>query len=171
MEMDQESKLQERERKSKSQMKREMLALQALGEELVSLRPDQTDSIEMPEELRDAVRFARSLKKTEARRRHMQYIGTLMRGIPPEPIREALEAIRSGRTAEAERFQEIERWRTELMEGGSDLLERLVQGFPHADRHKLRQLVTSARKEREGHQPPKASRALFRYLREISRPS
>ena len=44
---------------SKSQRKRDMHALQALGAELVRLRRDQLQRIELPEELREAIEFAR----------------------------------------------------------------------------------------------------------------
>lgn len=81
------------EQKSKSQVKREMLALQSLGEQLVDFSPNQIGQIEMPQELREAVLFARTLKKNEARRRQMQYIGTLMRDVDPEPIRKAVAEI------------------------------------------------------------------------------
>jgi ribosome-associated protein len=85
------------EQKSKSQIKREMLALQSLGEHMVDLSPNQISKIEMPQELREAVLFARTLKKSEARRRQMQYIGTLMRDADPEPIQKAVEAISRSR--------------------------------------------------------------------------
>jgi ribosome-associated protein len=39
--------------------------------------------------------------------------------------------------------------------------------FPLADRQHLRKLVRQARHEHEQKQPPRASRQLFRYLREL----
>src|SRR5437763_7765490 len=63
------------EEKSKSQIKREMYALQDLGEQLVRLSRGQLEQVELPQELREAVLFARSLKKHEAHRRQLQYIG------------------------------------------------------------------------------------------------
>ncbi len=89
------------EKKSKSQVKREMLALQSLGEQLVLLTSTQISSIEMLQELREAVLFAKTLKKREARRRQMQYIGTLMRDADPEPIRKGLDGISRGRRHDA----------------------------------------------------------------------
>ena len=64
-----------------------MIALQSLGEQLVVLALDQISKIEMPQELREAVIFAKTLKRNETRRRQMQYIGALMRDADPEPIR------------------------------------------------------------------------------------
>ena len=156
------------ERKSKSQVKREMLALQALGEQLVELPLGQINKIEMPEDLREALLFAKSLKKNETRRRQMQYIGTLMREADPEPIRKALEAINRGQGPEAGLFQELEQLRNGLIDGNESLIEKALNRFPDADRQRLRQLANNARKEKEGEKPPKSSRALFRYLKELA---
>jgi ribosome-associated protein len=157
------------EPKSKSQAKREMLALQELGEKLVELPLSQINKIEMDQDLREAILFARTMKKGGAWRRQLQYIGTLMRDVDPEPIREALEAISRGRNLEARLFQKLERWRDELIGGNEELVEEIVGHFPDADRQQLRRLVLNARKEKEANKPPKSSRALFRYLRELSK--
>ncbi len=155
------------ELRSKSQMKKEMLALQALGEKLVELSADQIKKIDMPMELRDALFFAKKIDKGEARRRQLQYIGVLMRKADPEPIQKALDIISKGQLQNAKQFEELERWRDELVEGSDGLLEEIVSRG--ADRQTLRHLVLSARKEREGNKPPKASRALFRFLRALSK--
>jgi ribosome-associated protein len=156
------------EQKSKSQVKREMLALQELGEQLVDLSPNQITKIEMPQDLREAVLFAKTLKKNEALRRQMQYIGTLMRDADPEPIRKAVAEISRGRWQDIQLFRELEEWRKGLIDGNDGFLGEIVNHFPDADRKRLRRLALNARKEREGNKPPQAARALFRYLRELS---
>ena len=156
------------EQKSKSQAKREMLALQSLGEQLVDLSPNEISKIEMSQDLREAVLFARTLKKREAWRRQMQYIGTLMRDADPGPIRKAVAEIGRGRGHDAQLFRELEQLRNGLIEGNDEFLANTVNHFPDADRKRLHRLALNARKEREGNKPPKASRALFRYLRELS---
>ena len=157
------------EPKSKSQVKREMLALQSLGEQLVKLAPVQISKMEMPQDLREAVLFARKLKRGEALRRQMQYIGSLMREADPEPIRKTLDEIGRGQRQEAQLFQEIEQWRDKLIDGNDEPLGDILNRYPDADRRRLRQLVLNARKEKEGSRPPKSLRALFRYLRELSK--
>ncbi len=157
------------EQKSKSQVKREMLALQSLGEQLVEVSPSQLREIEMPEDLREAVLFARTLKKRGAKRRQMQYIGTLMRDVAPESIRTAMTEIRRGRGQDLRLFRELEQWRNGLIEGNEELLADIVNHFPDADRKRLLRLALNARKEREGNKPPQAARALFRYLRELAK--
>lgn len=157
------------DQKSKSQIKREMLELQNLGEELLGLSADQLGKIEMPEDLREAVLFAGKLKKGEALRRQLQYIGSIMREVDPEPIRLALEEVKRGRRVDAERFRNLEAWREALVEGDEGLMEEIIARFPGVDRQRLRQLILNARKEKKLERPPTSSRSLFRYLREISR--
>ncbi len=79
---------------SKSARKREYLALQKLGEELLTLRKADLLAIELDEDLREAVLEARQIKSRGALRRQKQYIGKLMRRIDPEPLRTALAKVR-----------------------------------------------------------------------------
>lgn len=158
----------ETERKSKSQIKREMLALQALGERLAELSSDQIKKIELPLELRDALLICKTIGKGEARRRQLQYIGALMRETDPEPIQKALDAIDSGDRQAELQFKELDRWRDKLIDGNDDLIGEILSRFPGTDRQTLRQLVLNARKERGRLKSPKASRVLFRFLRALS---
>ena len=79
---------------SKSAKKREYQALQKLGEELLTLRESDLLSIELDEDLFEAVMEARRIKKRGALRRQKQFIGRLMGRVDPEPIRIALERLR-----------------------------------------------------------------------------
>ncbi len=79
---------------SKSARKREYHALQKLGEELISLRGSELQSMPLDEDLREAVLEARRMKAHGALKRQKQYIGKLMRHLDPEPIRTALERLR-----------------------------------------------------------------------------
>jgi ribosomal 50S subunit-associated protein YjgA (DUF615 family) len=84
------------EYKSRTQKKNEDRALQRLGEQLVTLPFGQLKTMELPEELLTAIEFMRTIKSRGARRRQIQYIGSLMRHIDPQPIETALECIRTG---------------------------------------------------------------------------
>ncbi len=153
--------------KSKTQKKKEALALQDLGEKLVKLSAEQTKEMKLPEELHNAVSFARTIKSRGALKRQMQFIGTLMRKIDNSPVREAIENIEEGNYKKALKFKETENWREELIAGDRVLLEDILNKYPEADRQKLNQLIRNAVKERENEKSPKASRVLFRYLSEI----
>jgi len=79
---------------SKSARKREYLALQKLGEELLTLRESELLDIALDEDLLEAVLEARQIRSHGALRRQKQYIGKLMRQIDPEPLRAALARLR-----------------------------------------------------------------------------
>ncbi|HHH47294.1 MAG TPA: DUF615 domain-containing protein [Gammaproteobacteria bacterium] len=153
--------------KSKSQLKREMHALQALGEELARLSPEQFKKFELPEALRDAVEEARRINSRGALKRQLQYVGRVMRDVDPAPIREQLDALRGQSRQAAARLHRIERWRDRLLEQGDHVLEELLAAHPDVDRQYLRQLVRNAGKEKQANKPPRSARLLFRYLREL----
>ena len=156
--------------KSKSQIKREMLALQILGERLVNLPAEQMNKMGLPPELHDAILFAKSIKSRTARRREVKHIGVLLREIDVDPIVSDLDDTARIQRRETEAFHHLEIWRNRLLEGDDVLLEEILQRFPDADRQGLTQLVRNARTEKNSGKPPKSARALFRYLRELSGP-
>ncbi|MGH8631123.1 MAG: ribosome biogenesis factor YjgA, partial [Burkholderiales bacterium] len=129
---------------SKTQRKREMHALQALGETLAALPLERLAQLDLPEVLRDALMHARQISKWGARRRQMQYIGKLMREVDATAIRNRLDAWQSAAAREASRLHQIERWRDRLLENESALGE-LLERHPRADVQRLRSLIRNAR--------------------------
>lgn len=79
---------------SKSARKREYIALQKLGEALLTVKESDLATMNLDDELLAAVLDARRIKSHGALRRQKQFIGRLMRGIDPEPVRAALERMR-----------------------------------------------------------------------------
>jgi ribosome-associated protein len=152
---------------SKTRRKREMLALQELGAALVRLHEDQVRRLQLPEELRDAVLEAQQIRQHEARRRQLQYLGRLMRQADAEAIATQLADVKGESDAAKARFHALERWRDRLLEDEAAVTLWLDQ-HPGSDAQQLRQLVRNARRELEEDRPPKASRALFRFLRDAA---
>jgi len=152
--------------KSRSQLKREMLALQELGERLTALSLDELKRMDLGPDLFAAVAEVKSLRTHEARRRQMQYIGTLMRTVDPEPIRTRVDAISQTARQATDRFHHLEVLRDRLVAGDAAVLDELVQACPGLDLQHVRQLARNAARERDKGKPPKSGRALFRYLRE-----
>jgi len=151
---------------SKSQLKREMTALQDLGAELVALSKERLAKIEMPDRLRDALLDAQRFTKHEAKRRQMQYIGKIMRDIDAAPLRAAMDEIKGNSEAATIRQHRLENLRTRLMEDETKFSE-LARDYPGADIQHLRQLRRNALKEAEQGKPPRAYRELFRELRAL----
>ena len=109
---------------SKTELKRRHHALQKLGEQLLELKQELLDTLDLDERLQDALAEARKMSSHEALRRHKQYIGKLMRDVDAEPI-EALFAKLNADDRRSKRiFAEAERWRDRIVsEGRSALAE------------------------------------------------
>jgi ribosome-associated protein len=84
-------------RLSKTQKKKTALSLQDLGERLVKLSNDQLKQIDLPGDVLDAVKAAKSMNKHNPLNRQMQHIGSLMRKYDPAPVREFLDALEQGK--------------------------------------------------------------------------
>jgi ribosome-associated protein len=79
---------------SKSAKKREYIALQKLGEELITLKQSELNGLPLDEGLLEAILEAQQMKAHGALRRQKQYIGKLMRHIDPEPLRIEMAKLR-----------------------------------------------------------------------------
>lgn len=150
------------ERISKSERKRQMLALQKLGEMLVALSSSQLAKIPLDPILADAIKEARVLNSHEAKRRQLQYIGRLMRNVDPEPIQTALDQFELKKGQSKALLHQIERWRDRLIAEDNKALEEFLDKFPNVDHQHIRQLIRNAKKATRG-----ADTALFRYLRGV----
>lgn len=147
---------------SKSQVKRDMIALQKLGEMLVELTPSEVDKLNLDARLSEAINTARGLKNHEARRRQLQYIGKLMRNVDAKPIEEAINKIQSQHHQFDRQFHHVEQWRDKLLTEGDNQLQAFLMQYPDADRQQLRQLIRSAQQNQKG-----AKTELFRLLRQL----
>ena len=153
---------------SKTAMKREMHALQVIGETLVDLSPKDLKKIPIESEaLMDSICLARNINAHGGKKRLLQYIGKLLRKIDTKPILLALREIKDGQKEIARHFQNLERLRDNLLIDGPGYIEDIIKLYPLADRQHLRQLVLQAKRENKQHKPPAASRKIFKYIREL----
>ena len=154
-------------RPSKTKQKEEaMHELRDLGAELVELSVGQLKRINVPENIFDAVRECQKITAHGARRRQIQYLGKLMRGVDDEPIRAGLAMLRGESSAETARLHRLERFRTRLLEDEAVLAE-IAALWPAVDLQHLRTLRRNALKEKENNKPPKNFRAIFQILQEL----
>jgi ribosome-associated protein len=123
---------------------------------------------DLPDNLREAIYEARRLKSREAKRRHLQYIGKIMRTIDTDIIQHTLDKMDHQSQTYRQHFSQLEGWRDRLITGGMPVIEEFIQQHPEADRQQLRNLQRQANRELEKKKPPAAARKLFAYLRELS---
>lgn len=152
--------------KSKTQIKKEMLALQELGRKIIALPKVQRAKLPLSSDMEDALILADKIKnKHEASKRHMQYIGKLLREENLEAIGQAMDTIANKHQQETQKFHQLEQLRDELISGKYDP-EQLLAEHPTFERQKLRQLIRQAAKEVKAEKPAKSYRELFKYIRE-----
>jgi len=153
--------------KSKSQVKRELHALQDLGERLTTLKPDLLNRLPLTDALRRALAEAPKHSAHIARKRHIQFIGKLMRDQDLDAILVLLDQLDASTRQYNERFHALERWRDRLLGGDDEVLEAFVGDYPQAERQHLRQLIRQAQHESAQNKAPAASRKIFKYIREL----
>jgi len=131
---------------SKTEMKREMHRVQALGEKLLNLRPDQLATIPMTERLAAAVEESKRITKNEAKRRHMQFIGKLMRDNDVDAIQAALDRLDPSSDLFQREMRQAEAWRERLIRQPDAEAEWFEQ-YPDTEPQPFRALLRAARKE------------------------
>lgn len=134
---------------SKTELKKESTELQKLGEALLTLRPDLFERLALPENLIAALDELRRISNFEGRRRQLQYVGKLMRGLEPgtrEAVREALEEQRSGSAQQTLALHAAEKWRDDLI-ADDDALQAWLAAHPATDVQQLRALIRQARRD------------------------
>jgi ribosome-associated protein len=158
---------------SKSQVKRDMLALQKLGEQLVAEPKDRIMRVPMPDEVRTAILDSQRIKGHEGRRRQMQFVGKMMRSLNEEQIaaiRKVMDGWKGQSKAETAAMHALERQREKLLANDQALTDLIAQ-YPAIDAQHLRTLIRNARKEQEQSKPPKAYREIFQILKALQLPS
>jgi ribosome-associated protein len=134
---------------SKTELKRESTELQKIGEALLTLRADLMEGLPLSEKLTDAIAEAKRITNFEGKRRQMQFIGKLMRGLDEgtlQAVRDALEAQQKGSARDAQSLHQAEKWRDDLI-AKEDALDQWLREHPETDTQQLRALIRQARKD------------------------
>ena len=153
---------------SKTQRKQEMQALQALGEKIIALSEAERARLPLSDEMLAAVEETARIRSHEGRRRHMQYVGKVMRREDTAAIQAAFDEFEQEKLKRDHAFHRLEKWRERLIEQGDDAVEAFIVEFPDVDRQALRQLIRNAQRERAQDKPPTSSRKLFKLIRDTA---
>lgn len=153
---------------SKSQLKREAHAMIEVGERLLNVPKDQLHQIGLPDVV-EAVLDAKKIKKGNARKRQMQYIGKLLRKADTTELEQLLNRFDASTIEHATQFHQLESWRERLIEQDNDALSEIIEQYPSVDRQHLRALTRNAIQERQKEKvPPVQFRKLFQFLKSLA---
>lgn len=154
-------------RPSKTQRKQEMQALQALGEKIIALPEAQRARLPLSDDMLAAVEETSRIRSHEGRRRHMQYVGKVMRREDIAGIQATFDEFEQETLRRDHAFHRLEKWRDRLIDD-NDALGAFIADYPDVDRQALRQLIRNARSERERGKPPTSARKLYKLIRDTA---
>lgn len=160
---------QEYDRPSKSQLKREMTALQKLGQDLINEPRDRVKRVPMPEDVRDAILECQLITNHEGRRRQLQFVGKKMRTLDADEIaiiQKTIDSWRGLSKADTAAMHALERKREKLLTDDT-VLTQLLAEHPEIEAQHMRTLIRNARKEQAENKPPKAYREIFQILKQL----
>ena len=150
---------------SKSQLKREAHAITDLGSKLLALSLEQLKKFDLPDNLYEAFKVAKNIKKHGALKRQKLYIGKLLRALDSKPIEAQLEMLMSPHKEDVKQFHDVENWRDKIIEDTSNI-NAFLGHYPTAQRQSLIKL----QRDSINSNPQISSRAkrkLFLYIKEF----
>ncbi len=182
--LDDESWSNEERGPSRSQVRREALAVRYLAIEIGGLSPSARAQLPLPDDLVAGMDELDRISHKNARKRHIGFLSKLMRNMDLEPIETAMEMRRQAARANSHVHHRIEQWRDRLM--GIDnqpdpktALTEFLNQYPNAERQSLSQLQRKVLQELNrlsenpehdtdtAHRQPPTARQLFKFVRDV----
>ncbi len=156
-------------RPNKTAIKKEIAEIAKVAEELTQLSMELLESLQLPDKIHQALLDARKMASTKpARKRQMKYITAQLREIELDAVHDLLSRLKSQNAQGVREHHLAEKWRDRLIADSSNqALTECLDIFDQADIQHLRQLQRNAQKELQQQKPPKSSRQLYRYLKEL----
>jgi len=150
---------------SKTKLKQEAQALTDLGSKLLVLSTEQLRKFDLPDNLLEAFKVAKNIKKHGALKRQKLYIGKLLRSIDSKPIEAQFDMLLSPHKEDVKQFHDVENWRDKIIEEPKNINEFLGQ-YPLAQRQTLIKLHRDSINENP-QISTRAKRKLFLYIKEF----
>lgn len=121
-------------RASKTEQKKAVQRMAALGEQLATLNPKQIQKLPVDERLIDALLEVQNISSHEARRRQFQRIGKLLRNEDETVILSYLTPQQG-----AKKTAQLQRWVDRIIAQGDPVINEFSKMYNAAERHTLRQ--------------------------------
>ncbi|AUX86297.1 ribosome biogenesis factor YjgA [Acinetobacter tandoii] len=121
-------------RASKTEQKKAVQRMAALGEQLAQLNPKQIQQLPVDERLIDAILDAQTITSHEARRRQFQRVGKLLRNEDETVILSYLTPQQG-----AKKTAQLQRWVDRIIKDGDPIINEFCKVHNAAERHTLRQ--------------------------------
>jgi ribosome-associated protein len=157
---------------SRTQQRREALAVLALASQLVEMQPSRLAKLDLPDDVRDEITRTRNITAHIAHKRQLAFLAKVMRRYEDEvfaSVRAELGENREKQRQENGAMHRLEAMRDRLISEDEAALSELISEHPQVDRQHLRSLVRKARIEKETpNKPPRAYREIFQLLKDLA---
>ncbi|MHB1058155.1 MAG: ribosome biogenesis factor YjgA [Rhodanobacter sp.] len=159
---------------SRTQKRREALAVLVLAQQLVDLQPSRLAKLELPEDVRHEIDVTRRTPSHGAKKRQLAFLAKVMRRYGDDDfaaVRAELGENREKQRQETAAMHRLEAMRDRLVAEDEAALSELIAEHPQVDRQHLRSLVRQARIEKDTpNKPPRAYREIFQLLKDLAKP-
>ena len=156
---------------TRTQQRRDALAVLELASQLVELPPSKLAKLELPDDVRREIENTRKISSHIARKRQLGFLAKVMRRHDSEAfdaVRAALGENKERQRQETAAMHRLEALRERLLGEDDSALSELIEKHPQIDRQHLRSLIRQARSEREANKPPRAYREIFQLLKDLA---
>lgn len=156
---------------TRTQQRRDALAVLALASQLVELPPSRLAKLDLPDDVREEIAQTRRITAHVARKRQLAFLAKIMRRHEDsafDAVRAALGENRDKQRQETAAMHRFEALRERLLGDDESALSELIAQHPTIDRQRLRSLIRQARTERDGGKPPRAYREIFQLLKDLA---
>jgi len=154
-------------RASKTEQKKAVQRMAALGEQLAQLSTKQIQKLPVEERLIDALLELQSITSHEARRRQCQRIGKLLRNEDESVILSYLTPQQG-----AKKTAQLQRWVERIIKDGDPVINDFSKTYKAAERHTLRQHALRIHRDMKQEIPAEELEAsklkLFNYVQQVA---
>lgn len=156
---------------SRTQQRRDALAVLALAQQLVDLQPSRLAKLALPDDVRHEIDVTRRMSAHGAKKRQLAFLAKVMRRYDDADfasVRAELGENREKQRQETAAMHRLEAMRDRLIAEDEAALSELINEHPQVDRQHLRSLVRQARIEKDTpNKPLKAYREIFQLLKDL----
>lgn len=157
---------------SRTQQRREALAVLALAQQLVDLQPSRLSKLPLPDDVRREIDVTRRTPSHGAKKRQLAFLAKVMRRHDEDDfaaVRAELGENREKQRQDTAAMHRLEAMRDRLVAEDETALSELIAEHPQVDRQHLRSLVRQARIEKDApNKPPRAYREIFQLLKDLA---
>ena len=154
-------------RASKTEQKKAVQRMAALGEQLAELSTKQIKNLPVEERLVDALLDVQSITSHEARRRQFQRIGKLLRNEDETMILSYLTPKQG-----AKKTAQLNRWVDRMIAQGEPVIKEFMKAHNAAEHHPIRQHILRIHRDMTKKAPEEEIAAsklkLFNYIQQVA---